>query len=198
MKTLSILIPTVAGREAAFDNLQTELLKQIRQNKATEKVEILSQKDNKEISIGAKRQLLYEMAKGKYSVQIDDDDSVSKDFIKDVLIATKQNPDCIGYFERCTMDGVIKKSKISIECKEWKDVNSNGLNFLRTPFFKTPILTSLCLQVGVKDMRYAEDHDFAKRIFQLLKNEIFIEKEMYYYSANSMPIEQSNKRYGII
>ena len=192
---LSILIPTVNGREAEFNRLYNFLSNQI-QN--TNKVEIVSLKDNKEMSIGTKRDKLYKMANGKLSVMIDDDDMVSPDFVPVINeIVEAHDVDCIGYFENCLIDGHQRKSVISKECSEWSSIQKNGFDYQRTPFFKVPILTSLCQQVGVKDMRFAEDHDFAIRIHPLLKKEYFLYREMYYYRANSLTKEQHDQRYGI-
>ncbi len=190
---LTIAIPTVIGREDKFEALRDELLLQAKGYD----VEIISLCDNKEISIGAKRQKLYEMAKGEYTVQIDDDDWIAPTYIEDVINSLQGN-DCIGYVERCIINGVTKYSKISMAFEDWADVSQpNEFQYYRTPFFKVPIKTSLCLQVGVSDMRFGEDHDFARRLKPLLKSEVFIHKAMYYYTADSLTPEQHKERYGL-
>jgi len=192
---LSILIPTTTDRQADFERLESELQKQI----GNKQVEVFSLCDNKEVSVGAKRNELYKMAQGKYSVMIDSDDWVPPYYIKEVLKAAKQDKDCIGYIEACLINGEEKKSLISLKCEKWCEFSpaKEGFHYHRTPFFKVPIKTEICKYVGVKDMRFAEDHDFAKRVHMMLKDEAFINKEMYYYHANSMTREEHNKRYGI-
>ena len=69
---LSILIPTVIGRERPLELLTNRIYSQIGDLKAESKVEVIVMKDNKEISIGEKRNQLYAAASGEYSVQIDD------------------------------------------------------------------------------------------------------------------------------
>ncbi len=49
--------------------------------------------------------------------------------------------------------------------------------------------------VGVKDMRFGEDHDFANRILPFLKTEHYIDREMYIYQYKSEP---HNIKYGIV
>lgn len=195
IKKLSILIPTLPEREAKLKTLLAFLKPQLNHF-----VEIIIDDTAKEaMSIGNKRNELYKKAIGTYSVQIDDDDLVPDNYIHEVLKALDNKPDCVGYLEDCMMDGIKKLSIISIACQEWSNGNrqTDGFDYLRTPFFKTPIKTELCEQVGVADMRFGEDHDFAKRIYPLLKKEEFINKIMYYYSANSLTPEQHQERYGI-
>ena len=198
---LSVLIPTVVGREAQFETLFLSLQSQINEYGLSQQVEIVAASDNKEISIGKKRDCLYKMATGKFSVQIDDDDSICSDYLYLINNVIKDNEvDCIGYYELCTMDGNKFLSVISKEVKEWEtypNVPIGKLKYRRTPFFKVPILTELCKQIGVNDMRFGEDHDFAKRIHPLLKKEFFIYKEMYFYSSNSLTKKEHDKRYGI-
>jgi len=200
MILLSILIPTIPERKVQFSAFHFKIINQIHAEGARDKVEFCVFNSPKGAhSVGEKRDALYRMATGTYSVQLDDDDDVPDDFIKEVLKAIEQDADCIGYYERCVMDGTYKRSKISIDCKCWQEFNEpiNGNHYERTPFFKTPIKTELCQKVGVKDMRFAEDHDFAIRIYPYLKTETFIAKEMYYYSANTLTPQQHKERYGI-
>jgi len=68
---LSILIPTVVGREHLLERLRSVLNPQL-----TEDVEVIEQKDNKEISIGRKRQTLLEKAAGEYRIEFNPASSI--------------------------------------------------------------------------------------------------------------------------
>ena len=82
---LSILIPTVIGRERPLELLTNRIYSQIGDLKAESKVEVIVMKDNKEISIGEKRNQLYAAASGEYSVQIDDEyDIVTGNYVFNV------------------------------------------------------------------------------------------------------------------
>jgi hypothetical protein len=197
MYRLTICIPTVVGREKLFDRLLNEVNSQIEKNSLKKEVQVIIEKDNKEISIGAKRQKMYERSKGLFTVQIDDDDWIVEDFVKSCYDATFEPVDCIGYHEYCTFDGVKpQRSDFSLKHKVWASFTPprNGFHHARTPFCKTPIRTDLCLKAGVKDMKWGEDHDFAKRIYPLLKKEHYINKVMYLYRYRT---EDFNKKYGI-
>lgn len=190
---LTIAIPTIITREAQFNALKYEIEAQIKAAKAQDLVEVISECDNKQISIGKKRDNLIKKAQGKYLVMIDDDDWIGDTYIVDVLNACNSDPDCIGYFEDCTFDGGKKAiSCISLEYKAWYS-NVGNYDYVRSPFFKVPIKTELCKQVGCTDIRWGEDEDFAKRILPLLKKEYFINKKLYFYRYK---YEQHEFKYG--
>lgn len=198
---LSICIPSVIGRESQFSDLCDEINIQVERIGAHDSVELITDVDNKQVSIGAKRNRMYQRCTGTYAVQIDDDDWIDSDYIKKVLKACKTGADCIGYLEHCVMDGVEKYSSFSLKYRQWHEFkgnpDANGITYYRTPFTKTPIKTGICKRVGVKDKRFAEDHDFAKRVYRHLKTEEFINEVMYYYTANTLTRREHNERYGI-
>lgn len=199
MKVLSIQIPTVVGREEQFEKLYNHLMDQIRQWKLENLVEVIYLRDNKEMTIGAKRQKLYEMADALYSVQIDDDDWVPADFCRTLVEFAKHDADVISYIEECKHNGRSNgKSIFSKNYKDWVEKLSPsvyGCVRARTPFFKSPIKTELCRKVGVADMRFGEDHDFSRRMLPHLKTQSFIMKTMYYYHYQTEGTH--NERYGI-
>jgi glycosyltransferase involved in cell wall biosynthesis len=197
MYRLTICVPTVIGREEVCNKLLDEINKQIAENKLEKEIEVILDKDNKEVSIGAKRQRMYSAAKGIFAVQLDDDDWIAPDYIKLCYEGTLKDVDCIGYHEFCTFDGIKPKlSDFSIKYPAWKEYNYplNGFSHVRTPFCKSPIKTDICKKVGVKDMRFGEDHDFAIRVYPLLKKEHYINKAMYFYRYKT---EEHKKKYGI-
>ena len=173
----SILICTVVSRKKQLANLLKILEPQL-----TKYVEVLTECDNKEISVGRKRQILLERAKGDYVAFIDDDDAVSSDYVAQILQAIKQQPDCIGLLIRCNMEGKLKHAKASNQYDDWMD-NVDGYDYVRTTYHKTPIKRWIALKIGFKDLRFREDYDFAVRLKKsaLLNDEVFINKELYHY-----------------
>lgn len=192
MKLLTIAIPTIETRRHKFAALLSAIEVQIEACKAEELVEVIFEIDNKEISIGAKRQKLINRASGKYLVQIDDDDTIARYFVAEVLKATESDADCIGYYEQIHHNR--KLSIITNRAKEWSDKMAFGADFVRTPFFKNPIKTEICKMVGCADLRFGEDEDFAKRVKPHIKTEHFIDKIMYHYRYSYEP---HNQKYGI-
>ena len=192
---LTIAIPTITSRRNQFTLLYEHIRNQIKEYKLTKKVELIFECDNKEISIGAKRDLLIKKAKGKYIVMIDDDDWLPYNYCNDVLSACEDDSDCIGYLEDCVFDWNHRATScISLRYKSWMN-NVGVYDYVRTPFFKVPIKTEICRQVGCADLRFGEDSDFAKRIYPLLKSETFIDKKLYIYRYK---FENHNSKYGFI
>lgn len=178
---LSILLATVESRKDLFALLHAELLRQ----SEGKPVELVVACDNKEISIGKKRQNLLEAAKGEYVCFIDDDDWVSPYYVTDILAALSAKPDCIGFEIQCTHNGQNPQRAIaSMRYKQWCD-NRDGYRFCRSIYHKTPVRRELALQAGFPDLRYGEDKVYSERIMGLVKTEVFIKSTLYFYRFSS-------------
>jgi hypothetical protein len=195
---LSILIPSTFDREAMTDKLKHELHKQAYVggfNSLTKMdVEILTDIDNREISIGAKRQRMIEKAQGRYVVMIDSDDWVPDDYVESILKAAEESSDCICHRIECS-GTPGKHENVSNKYAGWAEKH-DGFDYVRTPYPKVPILRSICLEVGYKDLRYGEDHDFSIRLKEsgLIKTETHLDKVLYFYRYKFAP---HNQKYGI-
>lgn len=209
---LSILIPTIVGREERFTNLINKL-KNGYECKDTKTVfangdiwgwyydfelpiEIIFYSDNKQMTIGEKREKLYKGCHGKYSIQVDDDDELAPNAIELILEAIKSNPEipCITFRESCMMNGQYKSSNHSIRYFQWMD-NQDGFDYVRSPFYKDVIRTDIAKSVPFEHIRYNEDERWAKAIYPLLTDEIHIDQELYYYIYE--PKETHEERYGL-
>jgi len=174
---LSILLPTISTRASQFARLEAH----VRAQSDGKPVEILSECDNKEISIGRKRQNLLEKASGEWVVFIDDDDWIADDYVDSILAALSENPDCVGFLIRCTTNGKNPvMAKASLKYKSWGE-NEDGFVHTRAPYQKTPVRRSIALLVGFPDLRYAEDREYSRGLVKHLKTEVFIDKILYEY-----------------
>lgn len=199
---LSILIPTTPDRKESFDLLVQELERQIA-GYSEGMIEIISDDTGKEMPIGEKRDLLYKRANGTFSVQWDSDDWISPNGIGLIirhLTIGYNYIDGIGYQERCLINGVELLSNFSNKYDDWEGEGSfefpDGFHYHRTLFFKTPIRTRICQEVGVnKTCRFGEDHDFARRVKPYIQNSVDIPAQIYHYIHNSKP-EDHAIRYG--
>ncbi len=189
---LSILIRTIVGREDKFERLSHKLHTQRALTKNFNwqytEVEILHEKDNKQTSVGAKAQRLIERATGDFVCFVDDDDDVPDYYIAELLNAIDNNPDidCIGFKIECygiAPNGEVELASASNRWDRWAE-NVGGFRYVRTIYHKTPVRREHALAIGYKDLRFAEDHDYSKRLKEsgLLKKEVFIDKVMYFYN----------------
>jgi glycosyltransferase involved in cell wall biosynthesis len=190
---LAILIPTIDSRKVQFNALCNRINKLIESNFDTS-VELISICDNKEISIGSKRQQLLQLAKGEYVVFIDDDDRIHDDYLTDILSAISHQPDFIGFQIECS-GTPGRTANVSNVYHDWAD-KVDGFDYVRTPYHKTPIKRDIALHIGFKDMRFGEDYDFSKRLRQsgLIQKEYHIEKVLYYYQFK---YEDPKIKYGL-
>lgn len=195
IKLLTICIPSVLGREKQFN----ELVKYLASESNPELTEIIHEVDNKEMTIGAKRNKLHQRAAGLFTMTIDDDDwlmggSISK--IENIIKENSDSIDCIGYKELCIFNGKkVESSAFSLRYHDWDD-NVDGFNHVRTPFFKTPIRTDIVKDTLVEDSRFGEDHAFARAIKPKLRTEYFMDEFVYIYRHNDEG-QGHNERYGI-
>jgi glycosyltransferase involved in cell wall biosynthesis len=186
---LSILCATVVNRADLFAKLHAHLQAQA-QGKP---VEIVVACDNKEISIGLKRQQLLERATGDYVSSIDDDDWVAPDYVDRLLAALESSPDCVGFKIECVMNGGVPQSAItSMRYRRWGD-NQDGFRFTRSIYHKSVTRRDLALKCGFPDMRYGEDKIFSEKIMHLVKREVFVDAVLYFYRFKSEPF---NTKYG--
>lgn len=191
---LSILIPSTIDRRAMTDRLYNHIQNQILNGNFDDKVEIIVDMDNKEVSIGAKRQRMIEAAKGEYVVQIDSDDWIPSDYVQVMMAALEEKADCIGHEIECS--GTPGKTEsVSIQYPEWCE-KKFGYDYIRTPYPKVVIKKSISLEIGYKDLRYGEDHDFSIRLKNsgLVKKETYLPKVLYFYRYKFAP---HLKKYGI-
>ena len=196
---LSIQIPYTKEREQETAKLSRELIRQVQENKLQGFVVFELDGRGKEVTIGEKRNDLYQRAKGKYVVQWDSDDWIAKDGVMQIVTAIQNNPDvdCVTYEEHCDIDGKIFKSNHSLQYSGWYGEGSHplhdGFHYHRTPFFKDVIKTEIAKATPVKHERFGEDHLWAIDIYPNLKTEIHIEQPIYHYIHKS---SNFNERYG--
>ena len=195
MTLLTIMLPTTIDRREQFAKLLEEIKRQIVANKYEDIVEVVINEDNKEISIGKKRQELLEASSGKWVVGIDSDDWIAEDYLHDIVMALKNNPqiDHVGFLEDCDINGEKSLSIFSIRHKHWAE-NFDGYDHIRCANPKSVILREKALMVGFEDSRFGEDRIFSEAVTSLLTSEIFIEKSLYLYRHIST---EHNERYGI-
>lgn len=181
---LSILIATVEIRKEVFKKLEFELFRQ----NVYDDVEVIVLSDNKEISIGAKRQKLLEMAKGDWIVFFDDDDQPCEHYIDLIrsFALTHKECDCMGIRGVMTTNGDNPQTwchrlGFPIKGNGRGLLQEYGFHFVRPIIHFNPVRRELALQAGFKDLRYGEDMDYASRLNTLLKKEVFIDYELFHY-----------------
>jgi cellulose synthase/poly-beta-1,6-N-acetylglucosamine synthase-like glycosyltransferase len=195
---LSILIATVHERA----EMLTKLLGKF-EGQRSDDIEIVVMSDNKEISIGAKRQKLLERSQGDWVVFFDDDDDPYPKYIKNILQAIyeaeKVGADCIGINGVMTTNGINPQTWCHRLGEIWegphtKRCRQKGFTYLRPIIHFNPVKREKALQAGFKDMRFGEDQDYSNRLNKLLKKEVYIKEPLFHYRYVQ---SDHKKKYGI-
>jgi glycosyltransferase involved in cell wall biosynthesis len=186
-KVLSILIPTIPGRNYMFYGLRNSLTRQMKRIGAWDDVEVLSMRDACVLSSGEKRNYLIDNARGKYVVFVDDDDAVSESYVERILSAIKENKgvDCVGLRGVVNVgDGVLGEFDFSLRHKDY--IQLPGF-FNRPPGHLCPIKRSIASQVKFDSGKKGSDVRWSKELCKrgLIKTEAYIGDDMlYYYLVN--------------
>lgn len=188
---LSILIRSLFIRDAEVKNLLSNLYTQIVKGNYYFDVEVLVNRDNKEITSGAKANLLLNQAQGKYIVFIDDDDDVSDDYIQLILEAIESDADCIGTKGTYSINGGGQTEwELSKDYHDHDSYINGKLFFFRRTNHISPVKRELALQAMFPDKSNAEDKAYSEKLHKLLKTEVKIDKQIYHYKYST-----HNKQY---
>lgn len=181
---LSILIPSLTERSESFNKLILELQNQIERYEAIDEVQILSLIDNREKSIGEKRNILLQKAQGKYCCFFDDDDIPASNYIIKILKAIEEDKDCCSFTGVITTNGENPETfEHSIKYHKWKTNDTLEPKYERYPNHLNVIKTEIAKQFDFLSIYHGEDYDWSTRIHQsgILKTEAFIEGVIYHY-----------------
>ena len=172
---LSILICSLTERRNIFlDRLLSKLEPQV-QNK---NVEILVFSDNAKRSIGQKRNDAIEMANGKYTCFIDDDDLISDDYVDLILKEIRDwSPDVIVFDALITFDD--QRPKIVKYGREF-DYCEKEEAYYRHPNHLMVHKKSNITE-WFKDIKTGEDDEWASRMLSRIVTQSRIDKILYFY-----------------
>ena len=198
---LSIGVLTYPARKVMYE----QLIAMIKSDSAryADNVEILGIHDDKTASIGEKRNAFMRAAKGKYLLQIDDDDSLVPDYFDEVMpVLMGEIPDCIGHLisvemwrdKNKFMDGL---ARVSMEYSGFNTHDSGKYSHTQGIYYKVPIKAEICRKEWFKNMNYGEDSEWMKRIEKHIGSQYFINQVLYKYQYRTTRHESHNERYGI-
>lgn len=177
---LSILICSLPERIHTLNRLLAILDRQI--DRYPGQVEYLVDSTPRGIiTTGCKRNELLRQAKGEYIAYVDDDDIVSVDYVGRILLAAKDQNDCIG------MVGVLRRIgkpdwtfRHSITVDRWCKDKEKKIYF-RTPNHLNPVKRRIADLIKFKNLTVGEDRDYSDRLRPFLKTETFLEGPIYFY-----------------
>lgn len=183
---LSILIPTLASRQDQCLTLVDKLLDQVEYNNLVGQVEIITQYDQGEKSIGTKRNELIQKAKGEYVCFIDDDDDISKDYVIRLMEGIAKGVDCCSLKGVITWDGTNPEIfEHSIRYSEWKTntIGATDVRYERYINHLNCVKKSIAYEIKYNEINFGEDKMWSEELQKsgLIKTEHYIDTVLYHY-----------------
>jgi glycosyltransferase involved in cell wall biosynthesis len=182
---LSILTPTIEERQSQFQILKNKIETQIQSSSFADQVEHLWFLDDREYSIGLKRNHLLDQATGKFVVFVDDDDDVSDNYVELICNAIMKNPDidCIGFKGKISFAG--SQQHLFVHSAQYRSYAKKRGIYYRPILHINPIKREIACLYKFEDINYSEDIDWAKRMWDdgILKKEYFINEALYFYNS---------------
>ena len=155
----TILIPTIPGRERKLQGL-IQSIHEFHQRVCPDlRIAITLGFDNREASIGTKRQNMLQAAEGKYVSFIDDDDKVTSYYFEDAAACISGNFDCMrlrGQISQLTFTHSIS-NKLT-------DPMANDTTFLRPPNHLNVMKADIAKTVKFRDATNGEDLDWTMKL----------------------------------
>ena len=168
-------------RKQSYDALIVELNKQITASNAQDIVEIITETDEGNLSVGTKRNKVLGRANGEYVCFIDDDDMVTPIYVSKILNALKTKPDVVelvGFLPHHNLPFIH-----NLKCGG--HFRKDGIQF-RTPNHLNTIKTEIARKIRYVEISHGEDQEYSHRLWQsgLMKTEELINERMYIYQFN--------------
>lgn len=182
---LAILIPTIDGREDMLGRLMAILNPQLR--KWQPHVEAILLKDNRESTIGHKRNRLTFMAMeagATHRAFIDDDDTVTDDYLDLNMPGVFGNYDCNSLVGIYSVNGIVNKQKnIFIHSLRYTHWHEDDTHYYRNPNHLNVCSLEKIGHVNFQEKNFGEDGCWSEDIAKhgCLKTEYLIEKPFYNY-----------------
>jgi len=193
---LQILIASIDERKPLLDQLVKRFQDQIASDKLGDEVGLIVMSDNKEISIGKKRQRLLEAATAEWIVFFDDDDHPYNHYVLEIYKAIQdETADCVGFpIDMVTDNRNPQRCCHSLKYKHWQN-KVDGWDYVRNVTHFNPVKREKALMSGFKDIRFGEDKDYSDRLYPFLTKEVYIPVPLFLYRYSTKT--PFNKKYGI-
>lgn len=183
---LSVLIADIASRR----EMSWKLFDKLAAQAAGLPVEILLLLDNRQRSVGKKREALIEIAKGDYVAFVDDDDDVSDYYVESIAgVLMFTAPDLVVFDSICTLnDGPDVRVRHDFR---FADEQYNPAGFKRGAWHIHAWDRDIASKYRFPDTNKGEDEAWLKRVRPLVQSHIKIDKPLYHYRYSDLTTEAS-------
>jgi hypothetical protein len=156
---MTFLIPTIPGREGSLQRLVASIHEKMGRIAPSLRYSIDIGFDNREMSIGSKRQMMIQRSQAKYSAFVDDDDEITDAYIEDVREMIR------GGYPVMRLRGTIHPYTFTHSLENsLTSPMARGDVFLRPPNHLNPMMTDVAKLIHYKDATRGEDLDWTIRM----------------------------------
>jgi hypothetical protein len=184
---LSILIPSIPSRWAIAQKLYTKISKMCE----GKDIEILLFLDNKKRTVGAKRDALVQMSRGKYFMFVDDDDDLIS--VDEIYQATFQDVDVITFKQLSVSPnkdktpfvvtfGLGNENELNINRELTTSKTNTVFNDCKRPPYHVCAWNQTFKKYRFPEISYSEDWQWVQQCIAEAKTEIFIDKILHRYN----------------
>ena len=177
---LSILIPTVPER---FEQVKI-LIAKLEFQCAKNEVEILYLGDNRQRSIGAKRNDLLQLARGQFVAFVDDDDDISNDYctrLCDVIRKDGAAVDVISFLQIAKWNDQKSLVQFGINNEIFGAWQDSGVT-QRFPWHSCAWRAEIAKQAVFSEKNWGEDSDWVQQVYHLARREAHVDEVLHFYT----------------
>ena len=179
---LSILIPATPKRyQTHLWPLWRKLEEQVNALEDGKAVELLVFLDNRQRTIGEKRDALVKMSRGKFVAFCDDDDDVAEDYIKTLVLAADAAPDDVSVITFDQLAVVNGKAAICQFSLRHPNEAFSQPTFRRNAWHVCAWRGEMARRVRFPASNYGEDWAWAKHLVMDAQREIRIDRILHTY-----------------
>lgn len=190
---LSILIPCIPDRLDSLKNLFYLYGEYIKLYSLQDMVEVVAIVDNKQRTIGAKRNSLLSIAQGDYIVISDDDDKLTQSYFKNIVNACSKGVDVITYLQSAGINGEWTTVHFGLKAEN-QEFNKDGIT-IRKAWHCCTWRRAILEGVLFADINYAEDAPFSDLANVLAKSSYHINEVCHLYEHDSTKTASFDERY---
>lgn len=145
-----------------------------------DRIEIVMLTDNKKMMLGHKRNVMVDMAQGRYVQFIDDDDRIEPDMFRRVLDAIETHDvDVITFGVSVSISGgPTKVCRYSMTYTKDRDTDEG---YERIPNHICVVRRDIALKASFPNLPHGEDSGYSKLLLPHLKTEHLIPEVLYHY-----------------
>jgi len=191
---LSILTPTIPGRERQLQTLQWRIEEQIAAlptrteaprsaPRTSGQVEHLILSDNRTRSIGAKRQSLLDIARGQYIAFVDDDDGIADNYVQELLAAAASGADVITFLQHAIYNG--KQSVVDFQLGQGDHGFVPGGITIRDAWHVNAWRRSRVAHCQFGETNYGEDLTWCLQARRMVETTVHIPKILHFYNHDA-------------